>query len=194
MSLLQVDMFLVTEKRHFENVSDHDLGRRMPSNRKTVSAHEAEKQRDEELYSIRRMMNTLSPDSEVRKDYDRLLKMPADDLKNEVDQRMFCKSGERFPTASLLRAFAVGDARGVTDSFRQAPTETNARAPNYTNEQVSGRELSPKNQPKIVNRNMIRPAPPRSPRSPLGKYLAAIKSRNSAENQQVETHRHGVSR
>lgn len=120
MSLHEDDLLKRVHRRHFQTVADGNVGFVQATPSGLISQKQAEKERSDEKYALRFITKIYAPDSDVRKDYEALMAMSDSDIQKAADDRMFTsKAGEPFPSRAHLRALAVGDARGVTDIWRQ---------------------------------------------------------------------------
>ncbi|GBQ31330.1 hypothetical protein AA12717_3729 [Gluconacetobacter sacchari DSM 12717] len=144
MSFNEDDILKQTYRRHFQKVSDADVGFADTAPADLFSPQQAQKERADERYSLHFMVKTKGHETESRQDYEALFSMPADRLQKEIDDRMFsAKPGEPFPSRAHLRALAVGDARGITDTWRQDKAASDTRIPETaTNVQVPTRQDS----------------------------------------------------
>lgn len=113
-------------RRHFYKSGDNNVGF-TPASAGNISQTQAEKERSDERYALHFITKIRGYEDEARKDYEALMTMPESDLQRTVDDRMFAvKPDEPFPSRAHLRALAVGDARGITDTWRQNRSETKA--------------------------------------------------------------------
>ena len=120
MSLSEDDLLKRVYRRHFQRVNDGSVGFVQAAPAGLISPKQAEKERYDERYALHFITKIYSPESAARKDYEALAAMSDSDLQKETDDRMFAsKPSEPFPSRAHLRALAVGDARGVTDIWRQ---------------------------------------------------------------------------
>ncbi|MFT9015123.1 MAG: hypothetical protein ABF990_05220 [Acetobacter sp.] len=128
MSLHEDDLLKRVYRRHFQTIADGNVGFVQAAPAGLISNKQAEKERSDERYALHVITKIRAPDSDVRKDYEALMAMSDSDLQKEADDRMFAsKPGEPFPSRAHLRALAVGDARGVTDIWRQDRAPEQAR-------------------------------------------------------------------
>lgn len=113
-------------RRHFYKSGDNDVGF-TPASAGNISHQQAEKERSDERYALHFITKIRCYGDDAREDYEALMAMPDSDLQRTVDDRMFAvKPDEPFPSRAHLRALAVGDARGITDTWRQNRSETTA--------------------------------------------------------------------
>lgn len=113
-------------RRHFYKSGDNDVGF-TPASAGNISQTQAETERSDERYALHFITKIRGYEDEARKDYETLMTMSESDLRKTVDDRMFAvRPDEAFPSRAHLRALAVGDARGVTDTWRQSRSETKA--------------------------------------------------------------------
>lgn len=174
MSLSEDDLLKRVYRRHFQTVSDGSVGFVQAAPAGLISPKQAEKERSDERYALHVITKIRAPDSEVRRDYETLMAMSDSDLQKEADDRMFAsKPGEPFPSRAHLRALAVGDARGVTDTWRQD------RAP----EQARVVKMEDENRADSVNRTtpLPKPKPSIPPRfvSPLRQMMTRYQDANT---------------
>ena len=113
-------------RRHFYKSGDNDVGF-TPASAGNISHQQAEKERSDERYALHFITKIRCYGDEAREDYETLMTMSESDLQKTVDDRMFAvRPDEAFPSRAHLRALAVGDARGITDTWRQNRSETTA--------------------------------------------------------------------
>lgn len=113
-------------RRHFYKSGDNDVGF-TPASAGNISQTQAEKERSDERYALHFITKIRCYGDEAREDYETLMTMSESDLQKTVDDRMFSVNpNEPFPSRAHLRALAVGDARGITDTWRQSRSETKA--------------------------------------------------------------------
>lgn len=184
MSFNEDDILKQVYRRHFQNVGDSDVGFADVAPASLVSAQQAEKERSDERYSLHFMVKTKGHETESRKDYEALFEMPADRLQKEIDDRMFsAKPGEPFPSRAHLRALAVGDARGITDTWRQDKAVSDTRIPEtVTNVQAPTRQGSVGQQAQEAKRRASA-LPPR----PGIPYRPIAGARKTSLERQIET-------
>lgn len=160
-------------RRHFYKAGDNDVGF-TPASAGNISHHQAERERSDERYALHFITKIRCYGDEARADYEALMTMSADDLQKTVDDRMFStKPDEPFPSHAHLRALAVGDARGVTDTWRQNRSETKAQI------------IEIRSDDKLVaNKTPVRAAliPPRYA-SPLRRMAAERDAANAMDTQ-----------
>lgn len=184
MSLHEDDLLKRVYRRHFQTIADGNVGFVQAAPAGLISNKQAEKERSDERYALHVITKIRAPDSDVRRDYETLMAMSDSDLQKEADDRMFSvKAGEPFPSRAHLRALAVGDARGVTDIWRQDRAPTPAQVVKM--EDVKRAD----SKPDSANRNAPLPKPkpsipprfmsPLKPVSALGRAAAAYDAANA---------------
>ena len=160
-------------RRHFYKTRDDNVGF-TPASAGNISPAQAEKERSDERYALHFITKIRGYEDEARKDYETLMTMSEDDLQKTVDDRMFStKPDEAFPSRAHLRALAVGDARGITDTWRQNRSETKAQI------------IEIRSDDKLVaNKTPVRAAliPPRYA-SPLRRMAAERDAANAMDTQ-----------
>lgn len=139
-------------RRHFYKSGDSDVGF-TPASAGNISHQQAEKERSDERYALHFITKIRGYEDEARKDYEALMTMSEGDLQKTVDDRMFStKPDEPFPSRAHLRALAVGDARGVTDTWRQNRSETQAEIIELRAEDKPAAKTIPDRAPPIPPR------------------------------------------
>lgn len=139
-------------RRHFYKTRDDNVGF-TPASAGNISQAQAEKERSDERYALHFITKIRCYGDEARADYEALMTMSESDLQKAVDDRMFAtKPDEPFPSPAHLRALAVGDARGVTDTWRQNRSETKAEIIEMRSEDKPAAKKIPDRAPVIPPR------------------------------------------
>lgn len=139
-------------RRHFYKTGDNDVGF-TPASAGNISHQQAEKERSDERYALHFITKIRGYEDAARKDYEALMTMSESDLQKTVDDRMFStKPDEPFPSRAHLRALAVGDARGITDTWRQNRSETKAEIIELRAEDKPAAKKTPDRAPLIPPR------------------------------------------